>query len=481
MALKLKEVGFDHHGDELPDGTFGLTTETDEFVGYKVRWRESDENGVRGQRSKSFNARKLGSLDRAREVALSFGSEVQEIIEGDGTVQKVDAAAALTIDEVFKEWVVKHLSTLSEGYSEKTTRLWKREIGNRPISRVRLDRLSQDQAIITRFQDSLVTEGLSTSSRVEILKLLRAVLRWGRKRHPNGLTIDVTGLFRIPRQKRKRLPYAADAYGLERIIEAVRKRPAQDDLLPLRDAALVGAMGFTVAARPSEWLHSASWDDVHSGAVELQRPHEDEDSPTGLKTGARAALLLPNGYDRLLGYRDALEDRWGPQPGHALVFQVLREDGPVWIEPEGGADPVPLAWSKNEYDRWAARVWRPATKVAALAPGAPKGLATMTFYACRHTAISMALHSTLVMTAHGMNLHNLAAWAGHDVQTLQKHYAHIIARYAGTEPIDLEQECRQARATVEAEPFKLDEKMKSPQHESRRRNRARRRVDAAQP
>jgi hypothetical protein len=96
-----------------------------------------------------------------------------------------------------------------------------------------------------------------------------------------------------------------------------------------------------------------------------------------------------------------LEGRWGPQPDHALIFPVLREDGPAWTQPEGADEPVPLAWSKNDYDRWAARVWRPAWEIAAKAKGAPSGRATMTIYDCRHTAISMALHPTLVMTAHG--------------------------------------------------------------------------------
>jgi hypothetical protein len=45
---------------------------------------------------------------------------VQEIVDGDGTVQKVDVAAAMTVGDVFKEWVVKHLSTLSEGYGESS-------------------------------------------------------------------------------------------------------------------------------------------------------------------------------------------------------------------------------------------------------------------------------------------------------------------------------------------------------------------------
>jgi hypothetical protein len=77
----------------------------------------------------------------------------------------------------------------------------------------------------------------------------------------------------------------------------------------------------------------------------------------------------------------------------------------------------------------------------------------MRFYDCRHTAISMALHSTLVAGPHGMNLHTLAGWAGHDVQTLQRYYSHVIARYQNTKPIDLKAECQAARAKAESQPL----------------------------
>jgi len=77
----------------------------------------------------------------------------------------------------------------------------------------------------------------------------------------------------------------------------------------------------------------------------------------------------------------------------------------------------------------------------------------MTFYDCHHTAISMALHSTLVMGPLGMNLHPLAAMAGHSIRTLEGHYRHIIVRYAGKPPIDPQGECLDARTRVEEAPF----------------------------
>jgi hypothetical protein len=91
----------------------------------------------------------------------------------------------------------------------------------------------------------------------------------------------------------------------------------------------------------------------------------------------------------------------------------------------------------------------------------------MKFYGCRHTAISMALHSTLVMGPLGMNLHPLAAMAGHSIQTLESCYRHIIVRYIGKPPIDLRRECAKAKARVEEAPFQ-GAQWRSAQRSSRR-------------
>ncbi len=474
MATGLREKSVDHRGEELPAGIYSLVAEDDSTASYKVRWREEDGDGVPRQRSKSFSVRKLGSPDRALEAAAAYRRGALAAVKIDGSVARDDAAGAMSVEELFQEWCVKRGADLSESYGNKVVRLWDNEIASRQVARVRLDRLSRDPSILTRMQDDLAAEGMGAAKRREVLKTLRAVLRWGRRRHPNALTVELSGLFELPSQSRTRLAYAADADGLERIIEAVLGRDSRDALLPLRDAAFVAAMGFTVAARPSEWLCSACWGDVHDRSVELQRASEVGDqNAVGLKTGARAALLLSSARERIAAYRKALEARYGRQPDEALVFQALGDEGPIWEErPDGLRVPVP--WSEDAYKRWTARVWRPARDVAAKAPGAPKGLATMRFYDCRHTAISMALHSTLVIGPHGMNLHNLAGWAGHDVATLQRYYAHLIARYQGSDPIELERECKRARATVKKKPFKPKKKPAGPQHDAQRRRRARR-------
>jgi len=481
MATPIRETKIDHHGNELPDDVFAcVRKDNGSIISYKARWWEEDEDGIVRHPSKSFSGRKCGSLDRALKAAITFLEGAQEAVRVDGSVARPDTASAMTFGEVFQEWVVNRGPELQEETAEGVVRLWDREIATRSIVRVRVDRLCQDPSIITRFQNALKKEGMSASKRREVLKWLRAVLRWFRKQHPRALTIELSGVFDLPKHKKTKLAYAADAVGLERAIEAVENRPARDDLLPLRDAAFIAALGFTIASRPSEWRRSVTWDDLFApptpddlGTVELQQTSlEDEiEVVSGLKTGAHVVLMLPNAWDRIKRYREALEDRYGPQPGNGLVFQVLGDEGPVWISSPDGGKPVPLAMSKDDYNRWVARVWRPARIVAAQAPDAPRGLATMRFYDCRHSAISMALHSTLVVGPHGMNLHPLSQWAAHDIEVLQKYYAHLIARYHGQPPIDVVQEGKRARAQVEAEPFEGD--WVGAQRELQRRHRAR--------
>ena len=442
----------DHRGAFLPAGVYPQRDGTGEISGYKVRWREENFDGVGRHSARTFSAAIVGSLDRALLAAVEFREQAVRVARAEGSMVRADPAVAMTVDELFSEWCVGRGPELSERYAEGSIRIWEREISARQIAKLRLARISQDPAAITRFQDQLLAEGMSAGNRAKVLSLLRAVLRWGRRRHPNVLRLELSGLFELPRSSRKRLAFATDAYGLERLIEAVLRREAHDDLLPLRDAAFVAAMGFTVAARPSEWLYSARWADLHQRSVEFQRSADGDGSGgVGLKTGARAALVLPSASERICAYRERLEERFGAQPENALVFQALGSEGPLWSE-DGDEEGDPVAWTDSEYKNWTSRVWRKARAQAATIEQAPAGLETMRFYDCRHTAISMALHSTLVMGPHGMNLHSLAAWAGHDVQTLQRYYAHSIARYLGGEPIDLDQECRTARERVEANP-----------------------------
>jgi hypothetical protein len=137
-------------------------------------------------------------------------------------------------------------------------------------------------------------------------------MRWGRRRHPDALTINPEGLIELPRLKRTRLAYAIDATTVERLIEAVvDRRPARDDLLPLRDAAFIGAMGFSIATRPKEWRESATWDNlfppndvsgIGSIVLQMDRGRGREEVVSGLKNGAHVALLFANALASYSGH-----------------------------------------------------------------------------------------------------------------------------------------------------------------------------------
>src|SRR3954449_5554600 len=468
MASSFSESRVDHRGQPLPDGVYALAEPNGDVVSYKARWRERDANGVQRQRSKSFSRRDAGSLDRAQAAAVAHRDGAREIVRAGDTVLRADRTAGILLGDLFKEWITHHAApNTGERYARDAVRTWDKHIEPR-LGRVRLGALADDPGIIVRFREDLQQARLAISARRASLALLRAVLRWGRRRYPRALSVDVSGLFQVPSAKRRRLMRAADPDAVERIIEAVLNRPHRDPLGPVRDAALVAAMGFTVAARPSEWLVSATWRDVREGTVELQAVQnelgDESDAEVGLKTGARVALLLPNAYDRLIAYRRALEGRFGKQPGNALVFQAVAKDGPLWYE-----DGFPVEWSADHYKRWTARVWRPARQVAAQAPDTEDWIAGITFYELRDSAISTALHSTLVMTKDGMTLQPVASYAGHDVPTMQRYYAHVIARYRKAQPIDLEAESAAARELVARRPYAPAETPAGPQREAQRR------------
>lgn len=494
MPSELRQAKEDHHGRGLPeDIAASIRKDNDEIVGYRVRWREEDENGIERRPSKSFSTRDHGSLDAALAGACSYKEGVDAILRIEKSIARPDPWAGHTMNDVFQEWIVYHAPEVSFEYAQGVVKRWGKHVEGRPLARMTLERLSIDHGAFSRFQDELIEDELKAWLRYELLKDLRAVYRWGRRRHPAAMRVEVNGLIELPRIKRRRLVYAADAITLERLIQSVLNRPARDDLLPLRDAAFVAAMGFTIATRPSEWRLSAEWDSLSPPAtsgglasVLLQKAVNDDEEEDeeyalqGLKSGAHVALMVENAYDRIGMYRAAVESRFGPQPGNGLIFQVMDpEDGPIWVQDADGGPRVPLAMTKNYYNQWVKRVFVPAREAAAEAPDTPPGVANMTFYDCRHTAISTALHSTLVMGQHGMNLHALASWAGHDIATLERHYRHIIARYLGADPIVIEEECRRARRQVEADPF-ISDAWAGPQRDAQQRRRKRQAAGAIQ-
>ncbi len=219
-----------------------------EIVGYRVRWYETDPNGIRRHPSKSFSAKKFGNLDRALAAAVEYLDGAHVAVRVDGSVAKPDGSGELTPNDVLTQWIEIHGPDVSEDHGDRVVRNWANNIETRPIGRTRLKRISADPSLVVHFQDELIKAGFTAQKRYEVLKDFRTVMRWGRKRHPAALTVDVNGVIELPKVGKSRLAYAADAVAVERLIEAVLARSARDDLRPLRDAAYIACMGFTIAS-----------------------------------------------------------------------------------------------------------------------------------------------------------------------------------------------------------------------------------------
>jgi hypothetical protein len=104
---------------------YALVAPDGAITGYKVRCREEDDAGVHRNRAKLFSARKLGSLDRAREDAFAYRQAAVEIVERGEVVARPDRAGNLTVGDLFKEWITDHAApNLSEGYATEAIRWW---------------------------------------------------------------------------------------------------------------------------------------------------------------------------------------------------------------------------------------------------------------------------------------------------------------------------------------------------------------------
>lgn len=167
MATKLLESRVDHEGEPLPEGVYALVDPLGDVVSYKARWRESDENGVDRQRSKSFSRRALGSLDKARVAAVNHREAVLEIVRAGNAVARSEPAARLTLGELFKEWIAHHAAhNTGERYAKDSVRTWDKHIEPR-LGRVKLAAIETDPGI---------NEAWSPPSRSQSLRLAVSTL-----------------------------------------------------------------------------------------------------------------------------------------------------------------------------------------------------------------------------------------------------------------------------------------------------------------
>jgi integrase len=101
--------------------------------------------------------------------------------------------------------------------------------------------------------------------------------------------------------------------------------------------------------------------------------------------------------------------------------------GVLFPKPDGGP------WLDHDFRNWRKRNFRPATEAIGLVAARP--------YDLRHSFASLLIHE-------GRPLMEIADQLGHSVETLLRHYAHLIAEMAGQPPIPAERAIEKARAKV---------------------------------
>lgn len=441
------------------------------ITGFKVKWRERGRPGVYSQRSHTIKATP-NRWKSALAEAERFLRSAQGIAQRGEQVERASRGDSVTLDELFEDWIHRYASRhLSPRYVTDCARLWGREVspvvlgddGTRTFGDLTLREIIHQPAWLVAYQEVLDATGLGDASRRKLLFLIRGVLERGQRWYPDTLTRNpAVSMFEMPSGKRLRMVRAPSLVAVHRIREAILCRPARDPLRRLIEAALVATMAEAIALRPSEVLHSARWEDLHEQTLWIQRSERlvNTDDEPGLKTGARATLILPTARQELLDLRKAIEQRFGVQPRHGLIFQQLTSEGPLWT-----ADGEPVPWTLDEYKRFTERVYRPARAAASSATDVPEWVARMRFYDLRHGAVSLALHG-------GIPQHELSRYSGHSEKTLNDVYAHLIKEYEGRPRVDMAAEARTARSQVATRPH-MPERLAGPQRAQQTRRRAR--------
>jgi integrase len=103
---------------------------------------------------------------------------------------------------------------------------------------------------------------------------------------------------------------------------------------------------------------------------------------------------------------------------------------------------VPGRWTKNDWDNWRERVYRPAAKFV-LGPDAD-GSHPYRPYRLRSSFVSLELWA-------GEDLPYVADQAGHSVATLARHYAGVLRELRGKPRVPAAEAIREARASIGTE------------------------------
>jgi integrase len=362
----------------------------DEYAVYRVRYRDAAGN----RRSREF--------DSAQD-ALDFRAQVR-LLRRQGDLTALDAGHERLADFAVEWWELYAGRHLSVSTLDTYKCIWNVHVNPR-LGHLELRQITP--LTLEQFAAELADDGAGAATIRKAMSMLQGML--GRAVAWNRLRTNPAPAAKKPSAPRQRAIQPLPPIAIERL----RRRLLQNPNHGLRDATLVSVLAYS-GERPEEAL-ALAWSHVRSNTLLIERKLVRGELVAGQKnrrTIRTINLLRPLAADLSAYARQSGRD--------GLVFG--RKDG----EP----------WRDHDFRNWRKRVFRPAAEAC--------GFSGLRPYDLRHSFASLLIHE-------GKPLMEIAEQLGHSVETLLRHYAHLIAEMAGQPPTPAEQAIRDARTRLDAD------------------------------
>jgi integrase len=357
----------------------------DEYAVYRVRYRDAAGN----RRSREFDT---------PDAALDFRAQVR-LLRRQDDLTALDAGSERLADFAADWWELYAGRHLSINTLDTYKSVWNVHVNPR-LGHLQLRQITP--LTLERFAAELADDGVGAATIRKAMSMLQGML--GRAVAWNRLRTNPAPAAKKPSGPRQRAvqPLAP------RQVEALRRQLLKDPRHGLRDATLISALAYA-GLRPEEAL-ALAWTHVRANTLLIERKLVRGELVQGQKsrrTLRTVGLLSPLAEDL------------------AAYAQTANRGGLVFSRPDGAA------WLDHDFRNWRKRVFRPAAEAC--------GLPGLRPYDLRHSFASLLIHE-------GRPLMEIAEQLGHSVETLLRHYAHLIAEMAGQSSVPAEQAIRDARA-----------------------------------
>jgi integrase len=359
----------------------------DEYDVFRVRYRDA------------AGARRSREFDSAQD-ALDYRAQVR-LLSRQGDLTALDVGRERLADFAADWWELYAGRHLSVATLDTYKSIWNVHTNPR-LGHLELRQITP--LTLEQFAAELADDGVGAATIRKAMSMLQGML--GRAVAWNRLRTNPSPAAKKPAAPRQRAIQPLAPITIERLRRQLLRRRRDG----LRDAMLVSLLAYS-GERPEEAL-ALEWRHVRTNTLLIEQKLVRGQIVAGQKTQRTIRtikLLGPLAHD-LAAYR---------AQDHTAGLLFPRPDGGPWLD--------------HDFRNWRKRNFRPATEAIGLVAARP--------YDLRHSFASLLIHE-------GRPLMEIADQLGHSVETLLRHYAHLIAEMAGQPPIPAERAIEKARAKV---------------------------------